>query len=354
MRFSITALAGAYALAVPSTRADRLISLDVLDSIIQTSVTSEYLSWFEDFTYGPYATSAAFATFLESQWTSNGQQSDELAPYLVCDTTPDKSGYERSQLISSQCEIAGIGENVVQNSIERTCYTEALTFGIADPCSGGENVTVVPYTSWMKVGGNTLANGFWALKNLLSQTDIADVYDGDVADRFMFYICESTPLQEMNRVKASAQEALEQTYSNTDECQSPTFTDIWNFSQENRSLQLHTINQQSSPCGTDDDCYMAHIGCALALIESLASYPFVCSVEYDARVVTYNDDGIGTFGFPGDNVITTVDEGFNIMPVVTDVTTLSNAPSIATITATTEAPTEAPVAKTEAPMAMIK
>jgi len=262
MHFSIAFLTASVAVSSIGVRASNSLSRDEFDSIVKTVATSDF---------GLATVNSAIDNQFETQWNINAQQPDETAPYLLCETTPGLSGYERAVRIETLCGRTGFGQHVVQNLPERTCFNDQLIPYIALSCAyRDENVSVVPYSSWHKIS---------AVSFVSSLDESSGVVE---AVRYAGYFCGDRPA-DVDRHHDVAHRALERIFEGNDCVGSLvtaefTFAELLRLTAEESRLVLHqTEGTPSLP-----------LGCVVSLVESLASHPFVCSVEYDPPITNFN------------------------------------------------------------------
>mmetsp|Transcript_18280 Transcript_18280/g.36428 ORF Transcript_18280/g.36428 Transcript_18280/m.36428 type:complete len:977 (-) Transcript_18280:130-3060(-) len=277
MRFSVAFLTASAAVFSIGVHASNSLSRDELDSIIKTVATSDFGLLLANSAIGPTTTDITFSSKINTQWNINVQQPDETAPYLVCETTPGLSGYERAVRIETLCSRNGFGQDIVQNLEERTCFNDQLDPANALACSmNDDHIHVVPYSSWNKISAASF------IESLGENFDVVE------SVRYAGNFCED-PSSNVNRNHNVARWALKQTFGDNGNCVSSlitvggsraSFTDIFSFNvKESRLLLRQMEGKPALP-----------VGCVLSLVESLASHPFVCSVEYDPPVIIFNHE----------------------------------------------------------------
>uniref|UniRef100_A0A7S1B9H0 subtilisin n=2 Tax=Corethron hystrix TaxID=216773 RepID=A0A7S1B9H0_9STRA len=267
LNFSVAFLSASGAVSSPlGVFASNSLSYDQLDSVIKTVATSGFD--FSNSAIGPDSADATFSSTIDAQWKINAEQPDETAPYLVCETTPGISGYERSERIKTLCNRERFGQKVVQNIDYRTCFNEQFVPTAALACSTSDaNISVVPYSSWNKISAASFTS------SLRENLDVVE------SVRYAGYFCEEQPTDAKKKNRKVVKKALKQAFDDNTNCGSGTsFKDIFTLDAEESRILLHQIKRTP---------YLPK-ACMQSLVESLGSHSFVCDVEYDPPVTTFN------------------------------------------------------------------
>jgi len=284
---ALTILVGALA-ATTFTRASDSLSLKDHKSIIRTAATSEESSQYSDIPVGPSSTNDSFAGDQQKQWKTNKNLgADIAAPYLVCDFTAG-TGRSRVKHIVSICNLPNIGDHSVQNLPERTCFDAQLLYTDAVKCAAKSDfVAVVPHTAWTKISYEELTASFGDGFNPTVSNQVATE-----TARYAGIICPDNS-EAIKNLQSVVKNVLMRDYRKTDSCTAATpaalvsvrgfttkFEDAFAFTARNSRLQLHQKDNVS-----------VNYKCLMTLVASLAEHPFVCSVEYDPKVVLFNNKG---------------------------------------------------------------
>jgi len=282
MRFSIALPFLASVFVAPSTHAAKSLSRDELNEIIGSAATSDSSSIFKRFAVGPATTTASFAAEMEAQWETSQQQPSVSAPYMLCDSSPDVSGYARSLNIASACGLPNIGGRVIHNVPDRTCFDAQLLSAVALTCAGtDDHISVVPYTPWLKMSFESL---YSSLRNSFDEATLPDKSTINTA-RYSASFAENLSKRERNKNRAMAEEKLLKVWEDTPECvrDAPrvTFGSTFSFQVSKSALKLYQ----------SDSAAFVHPRCALHLVQSLLTNPFVSAVEFDPAVTTSNHEG---------------------------------------------------------------
>eukprot|EP00588_Corethron_pennatum_P031992 CAMPEP_0194346338 /NCGR_PEP_ID=MMETSP0171-20130528/105369_1 /TAXON_ID=218684 /ORGANISM="Corethron pennatum, Strain L29A3" /LENGTH=883 /DNA_ID=CAMNT_0039113447 /DNA_START=66 /DNA_END=2718 /DNA_ORIENTATION=+ len=275
MRFSVAFLIASVAVSSIGVRGSNSLTRDEFDSVIKTMATSDFGLEFSTSAIGPATTESTFSSTLAAQWHTNAQQPEETAPYLVCETTPGLSGYARAVRIATRCNRTGFGRDVVQNLAERTCFDDQLVPAAARACADGdEDIHVVPYSAWHKISAASFLGS------------LQQASDGVGAARYAGTFCRD-PLSDVSTHFDVAHRALQRTFDDNADCVGSLMTvggrgaaliDLFRLTAQDSRLLLHqTAGTPALP-----------VGCVVSLVESLASHPFVCTVEHDPPVRTLN------------------------------------------------------------------
>eukprot|EP00588_Corethron_pennatum_P024554 CAMPEP_0194317556 /NCGR_PEP_ID=MMETSP0171-20130528/14305_1 /TAXON_ID=218684 /ORGANISM="Corethron pennatum, Strain L29A3" /LENGTH=316 /DNA_ID=CAMNT_0039074209 /DNA_START=60 /DNA_END=1007 /DNA_ORIENTATION=+ len=281
MRFSFALPFLAFALVSPSTHAARSLPRDELNGIIGSAATNDSSSVFGRYPVGPATTTASFAAEMEAQWETSQQHPSVSAPYMVCDSTPDVSGYARSLNIASVCSLPNIGDRVIHNLPERTCFDAQLFSAVALTCAGtDDHISVTPYTPWLKMSFESL---FSSLRNSFDESTLPDKSTIETA-RYSAFFAEKLSNREKAKKRAAAEEKLQKVWEDTPECvrdgTKDTFDTIFSFQVSKSALKLYQ----------SESAAFVHPRCALNLVQSLLANPFVAAVEFDPVVITSNHE----------------------------------------------------------------
>jgi len=251
--FAVLPLLTAILYAPPETDATSSLSREEFSSIIRSAATAD-----ESNEYG--TTADTFEAEINKQWTTNSRLGKDVsAPYLVCDSTPG-NGYSRVQKIYSLCRL-NVGDRIVQNLDDRTCFDAQLRPGDALSCAAAsDDIAVVPYTPLSKMNELALSQ---ILKNA----------------RFSANFCVEAPKLEKKR-KRAVKRGLRKVYSNTPDCTGGKLGYDFSFSLKNSKIKMR--HRDRGPVGKV---------CVLALVRVLATNPFICDVEFDPEIILYNSEG---------------------------------------------------------------
>jgi len=177
----------------------------------------------------------------------------------VCVSAPG-TGYSRAKNINSSCGL-NVGDRIVQNLNDRTCFDAQLLPGDALSCAAAsDDIAVVPRTPLSKINDG-------ALSEIFENT------------RFSADFCVEAPELEQEQ-KKTAKRGLKAAYAETSDCRGGKLGDDFSFSLQNSKLRLH--HRDRGPLGQ---------ACVLALVGSLAANPFVCDVEFDPEITLDNNEG---------------------------------------------------------------
>mmetsp|Transcript_38416 Transcript_38416/g.75086 ORF Transcript_38416/g.75086 Transcript_38416/m.75086 type:complete len:898 (-) Transcript_38416:234-2927(-) len=259
-----------FAAAACRARASGPISRDEVSTIIGSAATADgSLLFGQKYGIGPASTDTTYAAAVVAQWAATSELGpDETARYLICDYSSGH-GHSRIADIARACGAGAVGDEVVQNLPDKTCFFASLNHGYASACfEASDRIAVQPLTPWDKID-------FGGLRSSLEEPHSSTAVDA----RYSAEICGGDAAPKNVRT-AVAREALEEAFSGTEECGSGTLERSFTFELENRALKLHQRVGES-----------VEKGCALALLESLLSHHFVCLGEYDPPIIALNHYG---------------------------------------------------------------
>jgi len=259
----------------PCSHASSSLSLEELNSIIRSAATAPESIEYASVPDGPATTTDSFEAEIQQQWDTNYQHGNDVsAPYLVCDYTTPGNGYSRAQNINSSCGLS-VGDNVVQNLDDRTCFDAQLLPGDALSCAAvSDDILVLPRTPWSKMNYEVLTGSINYGENFNStisgKTSVGKA-------RYSADLCGSG---QENENLITAKNRLTKVYTDTPKCEGVQLRGDFTFSLIGSKLKLY----QKADASIEYEC-------VIALVNSLAGNPFVCDVEFDPEVTTSNQDG---------------------------------------------------------------
>eukprot|EP00588_Corethron_pennatum_P019810 CAMPEP_0194311020 /NCGR_PEP_ID=MMETSP0171-20130528/7991_1 /TAXON_ID=218684 /ORGANISM="Corethron pennatum, Strain L29A3" /LENGTH=1079 /DNA_ID=CAMNT_0039064933 /DNA_START=256 /DNA_END=3498 /DNA_ORIENTATION=+ len=261
--------------------------------IVKTLASSSLLyDWFRIFPFVQDFTESAFSDSIESKWSSYKEVPSSTASYLLCNSTPNLSGYQRSLRITRDCNIQNFEENPTINDFERTCYTAMLDFTSAHYCCTRPNMLVVPYTQWSKMSVYSVMNAFKVGNNFSNlSTDLMGGESKRIGSSWLIQTCDP-------KNKGISNVFLKEEWDNIEECRDlPSFGNLVKFDEKDSSLHLRDIGDLFISCKmnrnfrtqTDrNGCVTITLSCLLEFLSNISSSQKVCGLE-DNSPIDFDD-----------------------------------------------------------------